>query len=671
MTLARDEHEASRGEASESHVRLASWTQSWNRLAESIPWNRLASPRHESKHLGLASNRSRRGELALELALREPTRRLISPTVCYVKNRILVAHGVVCHVTDISVNSARRVGARRDGNFVTLNRILVARGVTFHVTDISVSPASLAESRRDKARQVGGHRASPRRVWGQNRLATNESTPQLASPRLVSIAKKADSSRLASPRLVDSPSRLASCSSLLVARGFSQIYGVNYRDTYAPVVKLESIRILIAIAAIYGLEIHQMDVVTAFLAGELKEEIYMEQPEGFEIGTKEEDLVCQLRKSLYGLKQAPRVWNRKIRHFLKSIGFDQTYSDPCVYINKTTDIIIAMWVDDFIIFGKNMASINSLKAQLNKEYEMKDLGELKHFLGIQVHRDRERKIIHISQPRYARTVLNRYGMQDNKPASSPLPTGARLIKVATTDVLTDQKEYQSIVGSLMYAMLATRPDLAQCIQQISQFSQTPTRTHEKAAKHALRYFNGTVDEGITYNGNLGMRLNFWSDANWGGEEGRESVPGFVATMAGGAVTYSSKKQGSVALSTTESEYMALLHTLKEQIWLLRFLSELSYDISNQNIIYCDNQSAIALAHNPEHHARTKHIDIQYHFVRNCVEDGTTQLEYCPTEDMVADGLTKTLGPERHKKLARMMGMGVWKAKGNGSSVAEV
>jgi len=154
-------------------------------------------------------------------------------------------------------------------------------------------------------------------------------------------------------------------------------------------------------------------------------------------------------------------------------------------------------------------------------------------------------------------------------------------------------------------------------------------------------------------------LKCWSDTNWGGEEGRESVSGFVFTMAGGAVTYSSKKQSSVALSTTESEYMAILHALKEQIWLLRFLKEIGCDVSNQNVIYFDNQSAIALAHNPEHHARTKHIDIQYHFVRNCVEDGTTRLEYCPTEDMVADRLTKALGPERQRKLAKMMGMGVW------------
>jgi hypothetical protein len=176
----------------------------------------------------------------------------------------------------------------------------------------------------------------------------------------------------------------------LVAQGFSQIYGVDYLATYAPVVKLASIRILLAIAAIYGLEIHQMDVVTAFFAGELEEEIYMEQREGFEIGSRE-DFVCRLRKSIYGLKQAPRVWNEKIRRFLKSIGFEQLYSDPCVYVNKESGIILAMWVDDLIIFGKDLNSVNDLKAQLSEEYETKDLGKLKYFLGIQVHRDRERK----------------------------------------------------------------------------------------------------------------------------------------------------------------------------------------------------------------------------------------------------------------------------------------
>jgi len=252
-------------------------------------------------------------------------------------------------------------------------------------------------------------------------------------------------------------------------------------------------------------------------------------------------------------------------------------------------------------------------------------------------------------------------MQDSKPAKTPLATGTKLIKASISDILSDQQEYQSMVGSQMYAMLATRPDLAQSIQQISQFAEKPTTIHEKAVKQGLRYLNGTVHEGITYNGNLGLKLMCWSDAYWGAEEGRKSVSGYVFTLAGGAVSWSSKKQSSVALSSTESEYMALLHALKEQIWILHRLKEAGYNVDDENIIYTDSQSAITLAHNPEHHARTKHIDIQYHFIRNCVEDGKTSLEYCPTGDMLADGLTKALGPERHKKLVKMMGMNTWES----------
>jgi hypothetical protein len=459
----------------------------------------------------------------------------------------------------------------------------------------------------------------------------------------------------------DEMGRIIRLKARLVARGFSQIYGIDYLDTYAPVVKLASIRILLAIAAVFGLEIHQMDVVTAFLAGDLEQEIYMEQPEGYEMGGQ--DIVCRLIKSLYGLKQAPRVWNQRIRRYLKSVGFNQTYSDPCVYVNRDTGVLIAMWVDDLIIFGKDMTSIQDLKAVLNKEYEMKDLGELKYFLGIQVHRSKEQKLIHISQSGYIGTLLERYNMQDSNPARVPLSQGTKLTKAAISDTLTNSSEYQSIVGSQMYAMLATRPDLAHSIQQISQHSQKPTVSHLKAASQGLRYLNGTRETGIIYHGKQGLKLEAWSDASWGAEEGRESVSGFVFTLAGGAVSWSSKKQSSVALSSTESEYMALLHAVKEQIWIKRLLNEIGYNIDSQITIYTDSQSAIALAQNPEHHARTKHIDIQYHFVRNCVDDGTLELKYTPTEDMVADGLTKTLAPERHWKLIRMMGIKEWVGKG--------
>ena len=196
----------------------------------------------------------------------------------------------------------------------------------------------------------------------------------------------------------------------------------------------------------------------------------MEQPEGFKVGTEDEDLMCRLWKSLYGLKQAPRVWNRKIRRFLRSIGFKPTYSDTCVYVHRRMEVIIAMWVDDLMIFGKNITDIEDLKAQLNAKYEMKDLGELKYFLSVQVHLDRERKLIHVNQSSYHQMILERFGMVNSKPANMPLLSGARLMKATISDVLVDQKDYQQMVGSLMYVMLATRPDFAQCIEQISQYS---------------------------------------------------------------------------------------------------------------------------------------------------------------------------------------------------------
>ena len=290
---------------------------------------------------------------------------------------------------------------------------------------------------------------------------------------------------------------------------------------------------------------------------------------------------------------------------------------------------------------------------------MKDLEELKYFLDIQIHHDRERKIIHINQSGYNRTILEWYDMQNSKSANTSLAISVRLVKATIMNILTDQREYQSIVDNIMYAMLAIRSDLTQSIQQISQFSQNPTKTHEKTVKQGLWYINEMIDEGIMYNENLGMRLKVWSDANWGEEEGRKSVSGFVFTLTGGTIIYSSKMQRSIALSIMKSEYMTLLHTLKELIWLLQFLREIGYDINNQNIIYTDNQDAIGLAHNPEHHTRTKHIDIQYHFIRNCVEDETTWLKYCPMKDMITDDLTKALESERLRKLARMMRMDVW------------
>jgi hypothetical protein len=241
----------------------------------------------------------------------------------------------------------------------------------------------------------------------------------------------------------------------LVARGFTQVYGVDYMDTFAPVAKLAAIRILFAIAAKEDLEIQHMDVVTAFLIPDLEEEIYMEQPDGFDKG---DALVCKLQKGLYGLKQSARIWNARLHQQLKSLGFQQSSCDPCIYINHTSGVIIAVWVDDLIILGKDLNSIDKVKRELQAEFEMKDLGELQYFLGIQVLRDRSKRRLHINQSGYINSTLDRFGMLDSKPVSTPIATGTVMHKSTPNDSLVDIKPYQSLVGSQMYGMLCTRPD---------------------------------------------------------------------------------------------------------------------------------------------------------------------------------------------------------------------
>jgi hypothetical protein len=452
----------------------------------------------------------------------------------------------------------------------------------------------------------------------------------------------------------------------LVARGFSQVYGVDYLDTFAPVAKLSAIRILLAIATVEDLEIHQMDVVTAFLIPELEEEIYMEIPEGYlnakDAGPSqilEGEKVCKLQKGLYGLKQSARLWNLRFRQHLMSLGFKQSVCDSCVYINEQTGIILAIWVDDLIVIGNDIALINKTKSDLKKEFEMKDLGELQYFLGIQVSRDRKNRRMHLNQSGYISSILERFGMQSSKPVSTPIATGTVLQKALSTDALVDQREYQSMVGSQMYSMLCTRPDTAFVVSQMSQHNASPTDLHSSTAKRAFRYLNATPTLGITYDGsrsNGKLKLEGYSDADFAASQSRRSMMGYIFKLGGGAVTWMSKLEPTVAISTTEAEYMALLQATKESIWIQRFLKELGREIDCSSVIFEDNQGAIALANNPEYHARTKHIDVQYHFVRECVEMGKIKLVYCPTEEMIADALTKPLSRDRFEKLVSRMGL---------------
>ena len=372
----------------------------------------------------------------------------------------------------------------------------------------------------------------------------------------------------------------------LVAKGYSQTQGIDYDETFAPVVKFNSIRILLALAAMLDLKIHQMDVNTAYLNGDLDVDIYMEQPEGF-IKRGQEDKVCKLNKALYGLKQSGRVWYQKIDTYLSSLGFKRTFADNCIYIltKGKTIIIVTLYVDDFLIFSNNIEATTNLKRQLSKRFDMKDLGEAQYCLGIQIIRNRKEKTISINQTKYIENILKRFNIFDCKPIGIPLDTNSKLTKAMSP--ITDEKReemkkvpYQSAVGSLMYAMLGTRPDIAYSVGVISQFNSNPGKAHWIAVKRIFRYLKGTMDYSLTYKGSESQLLGY-SDADWGGNlDDRRSTTGYTFIISGGAVTWSSKKQQTVALSSTEAEYMALTQATKEAVWIKHLLTELN--INNFN-----------------------------------------------------------------------------------------
>jgi hypothetical protein len=451
----------------------------------------------------------------------------------------------------------------------------------------------------------------------------------------------------------------------LVAKGYAQMEGIDFQETFAPVAKFNSIRILLALAAQQDFEVHQMDVKTAYLNGDLEEDIYMQQPEGF-IQAGEENKVCKLQRSIYGLKQSGRSWYRKIDNFFDNLGLQRTHADNCVYrlCKNEVVVIVAVYVDDLLILTNDLATLGGFKKELSNRFEMKDLGEVHFCLGIQVTRDRQKRTIRISQAKYIENVLKRFNMFDCKPIGTPLDANAKLSKNMSPTSVEEEEEmknvpYQSAIGSLMYAMLGTRPDIAYAVGAVSQYSSNPGRSHWTAVKRIFRYLKGTTNYALEYEAS-DSKLVGYSDADWAGNiDDRRSTTGYIFLIAGGAVSWSSKKQPTVALSTTEAEYMALTQATKEGIWIRRLLMEISVkpELYRQStVIRSDNQSCISLARNSIHHARTKHIDIQHHFVREKVENEEVELLFCPTDDMAADILTKGLTKEKHVRFSNMMGL---------------
>ena len=433
----------------------------------------------------------------------------------------------------------------------------------------------------------------------------------------------------------------------LVAKGFSQVEGIDYTEVFAPVVKHVSIRIMLSLVANYDLDLEQLDVKTAFLYGTLDEEIYMAQPEGF-VEEGKEDQVCLRLKSLYGLKQSPRQWNRRFDSFMKQQGFEKGAYDPCVYMKGSDSshmVYLLIYVDDMLIASKDSKEIKRIKDSLKREFEMKDLGAASRILGMDIIRDRKKGTLKLSQGKYLQKVLETFNMAESKAVVTPIGPQFKLKSLTQKEEHEEARfmnviPYASAVGSLMYAMVGSRPDLCFAVGLISRYMSKPGRIHWEAVKWVMRYLKGALDSDLLFTKGEDFKVRGFCDADYATDlDRRRSVTGYVFQVGGNTISWRSGLQHIVALSTTESEYMALAEAFKEALWLKGFVSELGFKQDDVRV-FSDSQSAIHLAKNGGFHERTKHIDTRLHFMRDVIEAGDVTVHKIHTSINPADFLTK-------------------------------
>ena len=453
--------------------------------------------------------------------------------------------------------------------------------------------------------------------------------------------------------------------SRLVAKGFRQKQGIDYDETFSPVAMLKSIRILLAIAAYYDYEIWQMDVKTAFLNGHLDEDVYMTQPEGF-ISSGSESKVCKLKKSIYGLKQASRSWNIRFDETVKMFDFIKNEDEPCVYKKVSGNAItfLILYVDDILIIGNDIPVMQSVKLWLSQQFSMKDLGEASYVLGIKIYRDRSKRMIGLSQSNYIDRVLKRFSMENSKKGFLPYNHGIHLSKgmAPKTPEERDRMKnipYASAIGSIMYAMLCTRPDVAYALGVASRYQSDPGESHWTAVKSILKYLRRTKDLFLIYGGESELKVEGHTDSSFQSDrDDSKSVSGYVFTLNGGAVSWKSSKQQTVADSTTEAEYIAASEAAKEAVWMKKFITELGVvpGIEDPIPLLCDNNGAIAQAKEPRSHQKSKHILRRFHLIREIIERGEIMIQKVDTKDNIADPFTKALSQKLFENHFSKMGV---------------
>lgn len=507
-------------------------------------------------------------------------------------------------------------------------------------------------------------------------------------------------SRLVLKAKKDKNNQIVKYKARLVARGFQQIEGLDYNETFASTTIPPSWRILLAIAAVEDWEVEQIDFIGAFLNGELDEDIYMLIPEGFidfasnsSRATKrllkkqgynpEEKQVILLSKALYGLKQSPRLWQTKLSRLLREEGFEPLVSDSAIFYNPKARIFVITYVDDCLLIGPNYDLIQAYKRRFNKVFAIEDRGPASFFLGVQIERDRQNRLLYIHQSQYIEEAIRHFGLENSRLLQIPLQPGVIAFKAKEGSPIkkADHKLYQKLVGTVMYLMVQTRPDIAFTVQWLSRAMAKPTIVHLNAAKGLLRFLNNYKKLVICYGqkevvntttivpskGLLvsrpsvktegALKLIGFSDSDYAGDKKTSlSTYGYLFKLAGGPVSWKSKRASTITLSTVEAESDAFVEAIREAQWLIGFFRELERPIIGPLRLFGDNTGSITTAHDPALHQRTKHTLLKFHYIREQVKKGVVAISYIDTNHMPADGLTKALNSFKFRAFIDLLGL---------------
>lgn len=439
-----------------------------------------------------------------------------------------------------------------------------------------------------------------------------------------------------------------------------------FGETSAPVAGLTGIRMVLALAALNRWEIHHLDVCTAILNPPLGSQVFIEMPEGIEwLQPKplQPHIKCALKlhKALYGLKEAPRLWYNHINKYLHAIGLQSSPNDPNLYRTNDSQLLLVLYVDDLLILSPSIDKIYQLKAKLKEMYKMNDLGIAKQFLGLELLTTAD--FLYLHQTRFTSKILRRFGMDLCNGVSTPLEV-KQLLPTTKDDLKADQLEYQSILSSLMYLAVGTRPDISYAVSKLSKFSINPSAIHLAALKRVLRYVKQTAFLRLCFYRQRDseaplpfLQLIGYCDSDFAGDQSdSKSTSGFVFTLAGAAISWKSKKQTLVSLSSTKSEYIGYSEAAREAIWLRRLYHELTATSYKSQLLYGDNMGALHLIQQPKFNARSKHIAIQYHHVRDSYQKGLISFEYLNMTHMTADILTKALTRDTHQRHTQGLGL---------------